>query len=299
MRTMAMSRRRRRCCWRRYSKKGEKDRMLCMWCMCVCVPFSVKVQWTKLQVERIYHGQSQKSISNVSKVFYSLTHPPSRCAVLLLILGWKCFRFNSMRNLSVNNSHVLVSLPPFFLFFRPFDPFLSPIILISISRSFSLTHALSINLLHCVAATSKRQFEYSIPYMLNIRYMLIRIQYTLLIKFIRNFGGEENSLRTNMKWFWVHREKRLKRISKHVSTAVVAYCLGRFQSTWFWCSDLNLIETFNNSMAQSNHRMVCVRVCSQIENNFVSFGVNRWRKKKSTMVKYQSKYWSAAATSVI
>lgn len=93
--------------------------------------------------------------------------------------------------------------------------------------------------------------------MLNIRYMLIRIQYTLLIKFIRNFGGEEKQFtyKYERKTTWTG-----KQTCMYVSTAVVAYCLGRFQSTWFWCSDLNLIETFNNSMAQSNNRMVYVCV---------------------------------------
>lgn len=170
MRTMTMSRRRRRCCcWRWYSiKRGRRiECSACDVCECVCVLFTVKVQWTKLQVERIYHGQSQKSISNVSKVFHSHSPSFSRCAILLLYFWGENASDSILCVILVSTIHTFVSLPPFFSFssVRSFSISHNLYLYLALFHSNShthSTHALSINLLHCVVATSKRQSEYSI-----------------------------------------------------------------------------------------------------------------------------------------
>lgn len=151
-------------------KRGRRiECSACDVCESVCVLSSVKVQWTKLQVERIYHGQSQKSISNVSKVFYSLTHPPARCVpffsyfwgenasdsipcVILVstIHTFSChillfFSFSSFRSFSI--SHNL------YLYFTLFP-----------SQIHSHTLALSINLLYSIVLWQQAKANSNIQY---------------------------------------------------------------------------------------------------------------------------------------
>lgn len=89
---------------RRHAKGGKGSNSICC---------SVRVQWTKLQLQRIPWPKPKIHLQ-ISLKYFTFSHSFRRSISLSLtavpFLGWNYFRFNSMyNNLSVNISHVHVT----------------------------------------------------------------------------------------------------------------------------------------------------------------------------------------------
>lgn len=216
----------------------------------VCLCCSASSSMNQISTSAYTMAKAKNPSPNITKVFFvlTLTHTQLLAGWLAvaLFLGWNYFRFNFMLNLSVNISHVhLTSSSFFFSLSLPlaifFDLSQSHSIHLSLLLSSIHTHTvtISINLL-CVAWQQARA---NWKFHIFIVCMLIRIQYTLIIKFIlkrmAGTGGTVDWQAMTGKTviysqIWNNLTRKTAWINQQTctwSTLLPAYCLGRFQST--------------------------------------------------------------------